>query len=169
MAVCDTVGLPLGRNHCVIAAVRIILHAFTDFHDSSSPWQFQNAALATGVKRARHISRNARWVSPFVIVTNDSCGLLPDAPRGYSLASFVAMDEMDLGSNTYVAHFSTFALSSPGNPSGYFVYDDVLNLAPGEYQGGFVPANAAVHDMVLAQSKERVAVSLFVNMDRMSV
>lgn len=153
-------GLPLGQDQCCIAAVHTMLQAYGSPLHKDCPWQYVSVDTLVGNKRRRTTSSGP--VADVIISTCEDCFGLPEPPRGYSLVSFVSMDEVDLGDEMFVGHFSTYLPSRLGSTRGYFVYDDVLNLGPGDYQGGFVPASSRVHDKVLQQAKERVPLALFV-------
>jgi hypothetical protein len=41
---------------------------------------------------------------------------------------------------------------------GYFIYDDLLNLTPGGWQGGFLPRGSPAHDKNLHGLRARVPI-----------
>jgi hypothetical protein len=50
---------------------------------------------------------------------------------------------------------------------GYFIYDDLLNLPPGGWQGGFVPRSSPFHAPNLASLSEQVPVFILELSDEM--
>lgn len=56
----------------------------------------------------------------------------------YSLHSFISFEHICKVDDRDINHYTTLALDS----NGYYIYDDLLNLPKGNWQGGFVKKSA---------------------------
>jgi len=90
----------------------------------------------------------------YLIYCNTTFGSIPsltDLPlKTYRLRSFISFEQIVDDIN----HFVCVGMS----PHGYFIYDDLLILTPGGWQGGFAPKDSPVYAENFAELCEKVPI-----------
>jgi hypothetical protein len=131
-------GFERGKSFDVIKAFKTLLTEIEKAMEKKGPWM-----LVVPGKQHEIPQENP---PQYIIVFNSKYGALPRdlQVEGYEILSFITFEEIrskkDFGEE--INHFMTVALTE----EGYFIYDDLLNLSPGGFQGGFVPKNAECYD-----------------------
>lgn len=107
----------------------------------------------------------------YVILMNASYGALAASsvcPRGYRVYSLISFEELGKAadSDRILSHFTCVAFSADNTK--YFLYDDLLSLRPGGWQGGVVDKKRSPHwfDLNVAHFLERVPICIFKRIDQ---
>ena len=86
----------------------------------------------------------------YVIIENNNHlaeGLIPE---GWKVLSFMHRSSVECrGAASFCGHFSMFSLDS--SPPGYVIYDSMLTLEPGNFQGGFVSEDNSVYPTLIRE------------------
>ena len=78
-------------------------------------------------------------------------------PRGWKICSLIHMSSVECrGNSSFCGHFSMFSLDN--SPPGYVIYDSMLTLHPGNFQGGFVSENNSVYSALIEEIMDSVVV-----------
>ncbi|KAI6647920.1 Von Willebrand domain-containing protein [Oopsacas minuta] len=76
-------------------------------------------------------------------------------PQGWKLSSLINMSSVDCrGDSMFCGHFSLFSFDN--SPPGFVIYDSMLTLSPGNYQGGFVSKENSVYSTVIDEVMDNV-------------
>ena len=99
------------------------------------------------------LSRNT---TEYVIVEN--LNQLPKIlPKGWKLVSLIHLSNVECrGPLNFCGHFSLFSFDN--KPAGYIIYDSMLTLSPGNFQGGFVSEEDSVYFKVIDEVMDSVVV-----------
>ena len=79
-------------------------------------------------------------------------------PKNWKLSSLIHMSNVEYrgGESPFCGHFSMFALDN--SPTGYIIYDSMLTLYPGNFQGGYVADTESVYQTVMDEVMDSVVV-----------
>lgn len=122
------------------------------------------------------VTDNSDWqttvLPEYVVVMNPCYGCLVPSdmcPAGYRLLSFISFEELGqvpmllnpTGKPRIISHFTCLAFSEDN--SRYFLFDDLLSLRPGGWQGGMVDSKRSAHcySLNISHFAERVPICIF--------
>ena len=92
------------------------------------------------------------------MINETSLPLKVKVSNKFTKHSFVAFETIGLNwKGELISHFTSWALTE----EGYFVYDDLLRLQPGCWQGGFVPKSAPCYDVNLKSAAEKNPIVIY--------
>jgi len=79
--------------------------------------------------------------------------------EGYELCGWISFEELHKVEEKNINHYVVIALVE----TGYYIYDDLLVLQPGGFQGGFVPKNSSgdIYDENLEFFSEKVPIVIY--------
>ena len=78
-------------------------------------------------------------------------------PQGWKLVSLIHLSNVECrGPLNFCGHFSLFSFDN--TPAGYIIYDSMLTLSPGNFQGGFVSEDNSVYSTVIDEVMDSVVV-----------
>ena len=129
-------------------------------------------ALPPGVGADNNSDWQTTILPEYVVVINPCYGcLIPSnmCPAGYRLLSFISFEELgqvpmllnSTGKPRIISHFTCLAFSEDN--SRYFLFDDLLSLRPGGWQGGMVDSKRSAHcySLNISHFAERVPICIF--------
>lgn len=136
----DSLGFVKGASQCAIEGFECLLQKVEQYL-SNKDWiilkgtQVINQFFVSGFN-------SQKYSEPFIILANDQYSPLPFIPTlgHYQLHSMITFEEIEKGDDLEpVNHFMCLGFDK----EGYFIYDDLLNLSPGGYQGGYVSKDSS--------------------------
>ena len=76
-------------------------------------------------------------------------------PHGWKICSLIHKSSVECsGDSSFCGHFSLFSFEN--SPPGYVIYDSMLTLHPGNFQGGFVSENNSVYPTLVKEIMDSV-------------
>jgi hypothetical protein len=95
----------------------------------------------------------------YLIIINET--YLPfkvKVPDNFALHSFTGFEHIGINwKGDEINHFTTWAVTE----EGYFIYDDLLRIQPGCWQGGFVPRSMPCYDVNMRSAGEKTPIVVY--------
>lgn len=157
-------GFEFGLAHSVVDAFLFLLqethHWLSLVMPASALWAIVPVANSDEIRE--YLAREQTEPVAFVVFVNPMCFAIPEDLRQHGdsvLHAWIAFEEIGMIGETEINHFTCVGLEP--QRQGYTIYDDLLTIAPGGWQGGFVPAEDECYESNMKDFTQRVPIAVY--------